>query len=88
MRILTIAVVSGLGLLASPLAFADQPATPTPVSTTSTQSEPLVCHALYHEGSVVHKGVCLTQREWDRIRFEQQQELRNFQQRSLTQSGM
>jgi hypothetical protein len=88
MRILTIAVVSGLGLLASPLALADQPVTPTPVSTTSTQSEPLVCHAIYHEGSVEQRSTCLTQREWDRIRFEQQQDLRNFQQRSLTMSGM
>ncbi len=77
--------LSGAGLLAASLAFADdaRPVTPTPVSATSQQAEPVICHAIVHEGSVVHRSECHTQREWNRIRWEQQQGFREFQQRSL-----
>ncbi len=84
MRTLTVAVLSGLGLLAAPFAFADdaKPMAPTPVSTTA--SEPLICHAMAHEGSVVHRSECRTQKEWDRVRFQSQESLREWQQRNLT----
>jgi len=80
MRKLLLAALSGAGLFASTLAFADDatPVTPAPAS------DAVTCHAVAHEGMVVHRSECHTQREWDRIRFESQQSLREWQTRNLT----
>jgi hypothetical protein len=87
MRTLLLSAVSAAGLLLSSAAFADdaKPMTPTPVS--ADNSDKLICHAISHEGSVVHRSECRTQKEWDRIRFESQQSLLEWQQRNLTQMG-
>ena len=82
MRILTIAIVAASGLLAAPLAFADDPKPVTPVATATTP-DPLICHAIVHEGMVVHRSECHTQKEWDQIHFHDQQMIREMQQRGL-----
>ena len=87
MRTLLLSAVSAVGLLCSSIAFADdaKPMTPTPVS--ADNSDKIVCHAVAHQGMVVHRSECRTQREWDRIRYESQQSLQEWQQRSLMQTG-
>jgi hypothetical protein len=98
MRNYLLVALTGAGLFASTFAFADgtPPAAPAqPAIQPQAQAQPaaidaqdrVVCRPMFHEGTVVHKGACLTQREWDRIRFEDQQALRDFQQRSLTGMG-
>lgn len=87
MRKYLLAAISVVGLFASPLAFADdtKPVAPTPVS--SDDSNKVTCHPVIHEGDVVHKADCHTQKEWDRLRFQSQQSLRQWQQQSLTGPG-
>ena len=87
MRILLLSTLTAAGLLLSSVAFADdaKPVTPTPAS--ADNSDKIVCHAITHEGAVVHRSECRTQREWDRIRFESQQSLQEWQLRNLTQMG-
>lgn len=85
MRALLLSAFSAV--LLSSVAFADEtkPVTPTPAS--ADNSDKLICHAVTHEGMVVHRSECRTQREWDRIRFESQQSLQQWQQRNLLQTG-
>jgi len=87
MRTLLLSALSAAGLLLSSAAFADdaKPVAPTPVS--ADNSDKLICHAVTHEGMVVHRSECRTQREWDRIRYESQQSLQQGQQRNLLQMG-
>lgn len=83
MRILFI--TAGAAMLASTLAFADdsKPVSPTPAAATSETDKP-VCHPVTHEGQLIGQ-TCHTQKEWDQIRFEEQQRLRQYQQQSLFQ---
>lgn len=80
MRKLLLAALSGAGLFASTLAFADDAKPMAPTSADDT----VTCHAIAHEGMVVHRSECHTQKEWDRMRFESQQSLRDWQTRNLT----
>ena len=84
MRTSIIATASFLGLLAPALAFAQDPQ-PAPALQPASVAhpEPLICHYFYHEGALIRRPDCRTQREWDRIRYETQQELIDFQVRSL-----
>jgi hypothetical protein len=75
---------AGASLLFSAAAFADDAKPVTPAPTPAKSSDQLICHAVAHEGSVVHRSDCRTQREWDRVRFESQQSLREWQLRNLT----
>jgi len=83
----TLLISAAASLLLSSVAFADdaKPMTPTPAS--ADNSDKLVCHAVTHEGMVVHRSECRTQREWDRIRYQEQQSLQEWQQRNLMQTG-
>lgn len=85
MRTYLLSAVAGASLLLSAAAFADEgkPVTPTPVS--AGTSDKLICHAVAHQGQVIHRSDCRTQREWDRVRFESQQSLQEWQLRNLTQ---
>jgi len=85
MRSLLFAALSSAALLASTVAFADdaKPIAPTPAAATD-DSNKLVCHPVTHEGQLVGK-TCHTQKEWDRIQFRDQQQLRAYQQQSLYQ---
>jgi hypothetical protein len=86
MRSLFFAALSGAALLASAIAFADdaKPVTPTPAAATDDPNKP-ICHPVTHEGTVIGQ-TCHTQKEWDRMRFHQQQSLWQYQQQSLSGS--
>ncbi len=67
------------------MAFADDstPVSPTPAAATSG-ADKLICKPVTHEGQLVGR-TCQTQKEWDRIQFQNQQELHQYQQQSLFQ---
>ena len=83
MRQLLFAALASTSLLASTIAFADdaKPVSPTPAAATDDSGK-LICKPVYHEGTVLGK-TCHTQKEWDRMSFQSQQSLRQYQQQSL-----
>jgi hypothetical protein len=83
MRRILFAALAGTSLLASTIAFADdiKSASPTPVAATSDVNKP-ICKPVTHEGQLVGQ-TCHTQKEWDRMLFQNQQQLRQYQQQSL-----
>jgi len=88
MRTVIVSVLSGLGLLVSTVAFADDAASgvagqsvqAVPVS---DSSNPIVCHTLVHDGQLLHRSECLRQSEWNRVRHESEQAITEWQQRAL-----
>jgi hypothetical protein len=48
-----------------------------------SDSNRVICHMIVHEGMLVRTNQCHTQHEWDAIRRNGQQDLQEFQQRSL-----
>jgi hypothetical protein len=85
MRHLLFAALAGTSLLASTIAFADdtKPVSPTPATATDDASK-LICKPVMHEGVVVGRS-CLTQKEWDRQQFRNQEQLHEMQQQGLYQ---
>lgn len=79
-----LAAVAGFGLIAASAAFADDAAPMAPTPASATGGDKVVCHVLTHEGSLMHKGECHTQKEWDNIRFQDQQAIYRWQAMSLT----
>jgi hypothetical protein len=80
------AIASCLALLA-PVAATAQETQPVPAvqqSSDGTVSENLICRYSYYEGTVVRRKECHTQGDWDKIRFQNQKEVSDFQMRSLT----
>ncbi|HTT96979.1 MAG TPA: hypothetical protein VMF58_02940 [Rhizomicrobium sp.] len=45
----------------------------------SANGEKLICHHPVHEGTVLPQEVCLTQRDWDRIRLREQKNVNDWQ---------
>jgi len=85
MRLQIFALACGLGLVAAGAASADQTQTPMaqPVSAVQT-SDPLICHTLIFEGTLIRASECHTKHEWDAIRTRDEQEFRKFQNTALT----
>jgi len=67
------------------MAFADdtKPVSPTAAAATSDPDKP-ICKPVTHEGQLVGQ-TCHSQKEWDRMQYREQQQLRQFQQQSLFQ---
>lgn len=84
MRRFIFAAFAGTSLLAASAALADdtKPVAPTPATATD-DSNKQTCKPVMHEGKVLGMA-CHTQKEWDRMQFQNQQELHNVQQQSLT----
>lgn len=78
MRTAIFAFVSGVALLFSAGAFADQ-TQPAQVQTASATSDTMICHRIYHEGTLVSGMQCHTKHWWDLNRFRQQQALSDLQ---------
>jgi hypothetical protein len=85
MRTLLFAVLSGAALSLATVAFADDTKPATPVS--ADDSDKQICKPVTHEGQLVGK-TCHTQKEWDKIRYQDQERLRQYQQQSLFQHPM
>jgi hypothetical protein len=88
MRIRFFGIAAGFSVLLPIAALAADPATTTPPAppapATTAQAEPLSCHYYYHEGMVIKQPVCRTEREWHRLRLDEQRWFREFRMRSLT----
>ena len=78
----TIFLAAAIAVLAPAAASADPP-TPQIESAGSHAGEPLICHYYYHEGSLIRRPICKTERQWIRERLRQQAEVSRFQLRSL-----
>ena len=87
MRIQLIGLASALAIVAPLAAFAGEPGNTTesaqPVAM-EQQTNPVVCHYFYHEGTVIKQQVCRPQHEWERRRFALQRDIMDFQLRRLT----
>lgn len=80
MRIIIVA--AAMALFAPAAALADPPQ-PQVESAGAHPGEPLICHYYYHEGSLVSRPICKTERQWIRERHRQQAEVSEFQLRAL-----
>jgi len=82
MRRILFAVLAGTSLFAA-TAFADdtKPVPPTPAAATTDANKP-ICKPVTHEGQLVGQ-TCHTQKEWDRMQFQEQQQLHQYQQQAL-----
>jgi len=81
MRTTLLAIVTGAGLLFSAAAMADQSANLQTAS--ASDSTRLVCRLMVHEGMLVRSATqCHTQRDWDQIRYREQQAISDWQRRS------
>lgn len=80
------AALAGIGLVVSTLAFADdtKPATAAQPVAATDPGDQVTCHPVVHEGMVLRKSECHTQREWDRMLRESQRSLSQWQQQSLS----
>jgi hypothetical protein len=46
---------------------------------TQVKGEKLICHHRVHEGTVLPQQICLTQRDWDRVRLNEQKNVSDWQ---------
>jgi len=82
MRKATLVLAALLPLTAAALADGAetaQPAQAQQAAATPAQDKK-VCRSVYHEGSLIRTQQCKTQREWDSLRHEQQQQVTHMQQ--------
>mgnify|MGYP001546648577 CR=1 FL=1 len=87
MRKLTMAVLFSIGFLTPALAgpAAQSGTWPEAQNISETTSQEVVCHFIYHEGTILPRQTCLTQRQWDNARREFQEQLREYQMYRLFQ---
>ena len=78
----TIIVATAVVLFMPAAALSDPPA-PQVESAGVHAGEPLICHYYYHEGSLVRRPICKTERQWVRDRLRAQTEVSDFQLRAL-----
>ncbi len=85
MRTNSLAVLTCIGMLVSLAALADdiKSAGTNQAVAGNTAPQPVICHFLAHEGMLLRTRECHTQREWDRIRRDDERSISDFQQRSL-----
>jgi hypothetical protein len=83
MRRILFAALAGTSLFTATMAFADdtKPVSPTPTAAASDPDKP-ICKPVTHEGQLVGQ-TCHSQKDWDKMQFRQQQQLRQYQQQSL-----
>lgn len=62
-----------------------QPATTTTSSASSGNAgNQMICRSMYHNGSLIPERTCRTRREWETIRYQNQQTVNQTQMRGLT----
>jgi hypothetical protein len=83
MRMMMIAAAVALFV---PAAAQAAPA-PTVLSAGVRPGEHLICQLTYHEGTVIHRPVCMTERAWIRVRIRQEADVRQFQLKALSSMG-
>jgi hypothetical protein len=70
------------------LAQEQQPAPAVQKASDDADGHRMICRYSYYEGTVIPRNrVCHTKNDWERARFQSQQEVTNFQMRSLTNNS-
>ena len=59
-----------------------EPAVPLQKTSALTAPQALLCHLVYHEGTIIGRD-CRTKEQWDQSRRQGQNEIREFQLHSL-----
>jgi hypothetical protein len=79
-------ITCSAGLIAASAAFADgaQTAPAAQPASTANRPDPVICHSYVHEGMLLHAGECHTQKVWDRMRHDTEQEIFELQMRGMT----
>jgi len=90
MKILSMSVVACLGLLVPEMASAQNaPATEAAPSIVSAASNPtgspLICKYYYYNGQILRRRDCRSAHEWERLRYQTQAEIIDYQIRSEMQ---
>lgn len=87
MRISILGLAAGLVLapIAALAADSTTDSQPAPQPVAVTQQDPVVCHYMVHEGTVIARPICKTQHEWERMQDYQQRLIRQFQLRTLAE---
>lgn len=88
MRTTLLAIATGFALSACATAFAaeTQPTVAAqPIAAANSEPKP-ICHYLVHEGRLMPKPVCASQRVWDETRRETEQTVWRLEVRSYSQS--
>ena len=77
-----LAIALGSAMLAGSAAMADetQNMQASPAVATSTGSQ-VVCKAMSHEGDIMKKHVCMTNRQWEMLKVQDRQYLHDVQMR-------
>lgn len=90
MRVTALAVISTAAIAFATVAFADatttsvtpqpeQMAAPTISAAVVNDSKTVVCQHLVHEGRLMPHQECLTKRQWQRMRLDNQKAVSDFQ---------
>lgn len=66
-----------------------QPTAPQPVAVQAASQPPaptvkLICKPMFHEGMLLKGNDCRTQKEWDRLRRDEEREISDFQNQSFS----
>lgn len=83
MRAQLFAVVAVASLTASGAAFADDAKTMAQPAAATNDPDKVICYNMVSEGRILPRGECHTQRQWDRIMHERQNDLMQWQLRAL-----
>lgn len=79
MKNVILAAAAGAAMLCSGAALADQTQA-TPAVAMSNGSE-VVCRSMIHNGDVIKKQTCMTRTQWNQLKVQDRQYLRNVQMR-------
>jgi hypothetical protein len=79
----TIVTLASVMAFIGPCAAQPPDAPPAVESAAAHPGEALICHYYYHEGNLIRRPICKTEREWIRYRLQQQAEITEVQLRSL-----
>lgn len=83
-----LAAAFGSAMLCSGAALADntQAMQTTPAVATADGSQ-IVCKSMVHEGDIIKKQTCMTVRQWNTVKVQNRQYLRDVQMRGDLQMG-
>jgi|GEM_PF-5879243 uncharacterized protein YraI len=83
MKNVMFAAAFGAAVLCSGAAMADQTqgAQATPAVSVSASGSEVVCRSMIHNGDVIKKQTCMTRAQWNQMKVQDRQYLRNVQMR-------
>jgi len=79
--------ITGAQAQAQPQSLSQPTTTPATTGASSASSgNKVICRSVYHEGTLIRTQRCYTQRQWEAMRQNSQQDLNDAQMRGLTSS--